>query len=715
MGYDSRYGVTKNTKTRIITFTTALVLAVSAMSAAMPTFLSGNASAATLYSADFEDGSYGNWQGYSSNGSIPAGNVSVVNGAAASGANYAKITGPAYTNWGSYKSAFPSAGYTTSVAVYLDTALATGSNDLRFDFSSAINKKSGTHLRDFVFTVGTDPTTANQFLVNTGNGVPGNPATAGNVAVTTAGWYTLKSNFHNDGSGNLAVRMSLVTNGGTVLKNWDIATTDSITSTDPNSVGGNRYGWFTDQQFGINPLSIDNASLSTNPVPTDVYVNSAYTFSGTNGGHLFGYDAFSTIESALNTVAANTTIHVAPGVYNVQANGVYANNLTVDGADMAIINGLDLTGATFNGLTFKNFNFVGDSAGYGNNTVTIGNDGNYANLAIVSSAFDGENVPGRGAIFVNRGFDGFALLENTFKNYVDTAPSIYSVVFVEAQGPTMGNHFTATSNSLTNSNVPNFIETYRWQNVQVTNNTVNAQTGRILVWSDDTDSLGTVTIAGNNFTVTEGTGIGVFYAPNTTANITGNIVDGADICLKVNSVSTSVIQNNTAKNCGVALAIAETGDTVPVSTTVTGNAFAGPVENTSSQTVDVSNNNVCADSNCNSYVPKPTTPVTPTPAKTTTTTSAPATARTTAVTRTVAASTSDDASNAGVEAAANVLGAASGIAATSTPTKDKAATTTKTTEDSSNFLGLGWWWLLVGAVVLAVLGYLAAARRTNNA
>ena len=44
---------------------------------------------------------------------------------------------------GGYSSTFPTKGYTTSVDIYLDVTKATG--DLRFDWSSAVNKPDGTH------------------------------------------------------------------------------------------------------------------------------------------------------------------------------------------------------------------------------------------------------------------------------------------------------------------------------------------------------------------------------------------------------------------------------------------------------------------------------------------------------------------------------------------------------------------------------------------
>ena len=76
------------------------------------------------------------------------------------------------TRLGGYSNTFPAGGYTTSIDIYLDMSKATGSNDLRFDWSSAISGTSvapTTHRRDFIFNVGTNPTAAGKFIVSASN------------------------------------------------------------------------------------------------------------------------------------------------------------------------------------------------------------------------------------------------------------------------------------------------------------------------------------------------------------------------------------------------------------------------------------------------------------------------------------------------------------------------------------------------------------------
>jgi hypothetical protein len=195
-----------------------------------------------------------------------------------------------------------------------------------------------------------------------------------------------------------------------------------------------------------------------------------------------GLNVFSTIPAAVSAAPASGTVNVNAGTYSgVALTGSYNSNITIQGASATTINGLDLSGSVFDGLTFKDFTFTGDSTGYGDFSVTIASDGTYGNLAFEDDTFDGQSAAGRGAIFLNRGFDGFTLRGDTFKGYDGSSyGTVYSVVFAEAQSATWGDNFTATENSLTDSTAKNFLETYRWKDVDLNHNTVNADGGRPL-------------------------------------------------------------------------------------------------------------------------------------------------------------------------------------------------------------------------------------------
>ena len=57
------------------------------------------------------------------------------------------------------------------------------------------------------------------------------------------------------------------------------------------------------------------AAFNIYAVPSVVYVNTGYTSGGTNDGHLWGYDAFNTVQTGINAVAAGGTVNVAAGTY----------------------------------------------------------------------------------------------------------------------------------------------------------------------------------------------------------------------------------------------------------------------------------------------------------------------------------------------------------------------------------------------------------------
>jgi PEP-CTERM motif len=180
-----------------------------------------------------------------------------------------------YTDWGGYNlstGGSPDAfqPYKTSIDIFLD--LSSGAaTDTRFDFSSAINTPAGGFLRDFVFNAGYYDSSntgapgagTNRFVIAAGNNAGrGNsyPQDPGHdpIAISTSGWYTFEDNFF-DNAGVLSVLMSILDSDGNLVYSW-------LLGGDPISgVGGNRYGWFVNNEFTF--LAIDNASLTTTPLP----------------------------------------------------------------------------------------------------------------------------------------------------------------------------------------------------------------------------------------------------------------------------------------------------------------------------------------------------------------------------------------------------------------------------------------------------------------
>ena|SRR5438477_2662417 len=176
-----------------------------------------------------------------------------------------------FTRWGGYSSVFPPGGYLTQLDIYLDTAWAATHHvplvkDYRFDWISAINDNTGAFLRDFVFNVGTTPT---GYIIQTSTNStrsganPNVPCPSPSVAdppntcrpptpINTSGWYTFRHIFRDNGAGRLEVDFEIVRQDTQTLIAHQSIFADPI-----SVVGGNRYGWFSNEE--INDLAIDNA------------------------------------------------------------------------------------------------------------------------------------------------------------------------------------------------------------------------------------------------------------------------------------------------------------------------------------------------------------------------------------------------------------------------------------------------------------------------
>jgi len=207
------------------------------------------------------DSTYPGWVNYPATVErVPSGHNGIPS---SEGAYHGVVHGSAFTQWGGYKSEFPEGGYDTRLDVFLDMNLADGSVDKRFDFDSAINNVSGNHQRDFIFHLGTNPSVANQWLANASNNSPGNPGGTNSVDLIETGWYTLEHQFRENSSGVLEVTLNLYKKGNDIPVGSWLRTdpSDVIDST----VGGNRYGWFTEQRFDFDWIAIDNAVIQFGP------------------------------------------------------------------------------------------------------------------------------------------------------------------------------------------------------------------------------------------------------------------------------------------------------------------------------------------------------------------------------------------------------------------------------------------------------------------
>jgi hypothetical protein len=197
--------------------------------------------------------------------------ASGTNGITSSTGSWHAEAGGDFTRWGGYNSVFPAGGYTTSIDIYLDLT-ATATNDTRFDFTSAISTPAGGHRRDFIFNAGfyNDEGAGNRFVVSAstntsrGSAYPKNPG-RNPVAISSSGWYTFQHHFHDNGSGVLAVDMTILNSSGGTVGAWTLSDPTDIIGT---TVGGNRYGWFDLNEFAF--LAIDNTYRSQSATPPTV-------------------------------------------------------------------------------------------------------------------------------------------------------------------------------------------------------------------------------------------------------------------------------------------------------------------------------------------------------------------------------------------------------------------------------------------------------------
>ena len=248
-----------------------------------------------------------------------------------------RCSGP-FTRWGGYGDTW-NGPYQTQVDIYLDAAYANNPanedsyggnaclltsptsdtcNGTRFDYTSAINDNNGDHLRDFGFVVGTGQAgnactgwvVNAQMNVNRNNAFP-DDASKDPACITDTGWFTFKHNFFENGDGNLAVFMQIIDVDTTaVVAAWNLVSADGSGPDPIETVGCNRYGWFSNQEiFG---LPIDNASMTGGcaaPTITDGQILPTGT---TCQGYDAGTNPLGTVQYTLNKGKINS---VAPGVF----------------------------------------------------------------------------------------------------------------------------------------------------------------------------------------------------------------------------------------------------------------------------------------------------------------------------------------------------------------------------------------------------------------
>ncbi len=287
--------------------------------------------------------------------------------------------GSAATNWGGYSDTFPSGGYTTSVDIYLDTNCP--ADDTRFDFTSAINDSSGNHRRDFAFNAGcytgllpvrgsTRGVLLDHFTISAGNNTgransfPENPD-HDPFDIYTSGWYTFEQHFYDNG-GVLAVDLSIIDSTDITLHTWTLSDPgDTIATT-----GGNRYGWFANQEFPF--LAFDNSELAVAVEVADCF-GSPSTGSPTNGDDvLIGTadpDAINALRGDDKVCSLESADNIAGGADDDQMDGGDGGDTIHAGDGHDTVSGADGDDAVSGGPN------ADDLSGDGDNDTLNGNKG----------------------------------------------------------------------------------------------------------------------------------------------------------------------------------------------------------------------------------------------------------------------------------------------------------------------------------------------------
>lgn len=486
--------------------------------------------------------------------------------------------GTDFTRWGGYNAVFPSQGYTTSVAIYLNVGGAYA-NDTRFDWDSAISNAAGGFRRDFIFNAGyysdAGPYGSGpRFVMSASNNTPGDPRNPGRnpYTITSSGWYTFKHHFYNAGGGVLAVDLSVLNAAGTVLYTWTLSDpTDIIGST----VGGNRYGWFPANGFPF--LAIDDSDRSNLALQSSINVTPAASPTA------FDND-YTRINNAVQYIASGGTITLS-GTFNwTEANAAASwakgsDNLTggvYSGDDYSIVppanrNNITFTAASLGAATIQGpgdlaaLNLEGVLQFYSTANRPAGNNQNWTISNIRFLDFDSSILFDNTAAATTAAFSGTRILNN----YIRIPNDLNATVAPADVNQNIGIHFSFGANQLISGNTietpgdgisdggSNFSSVVGMQSntsggnayegLQITNNTINVLNAQsafpqttLGIWENAHAHTSNITVSGNQVlslaggnnpavNLLRGFRVTSHSSATTTVTYSNNRVEGANI------------------------------------------------------------------------------------------------------------------------------------------------------------------------------------------
>ena len=231
------------------------------------------------------------------------------------------------------------------------------------------------------------------------------------------------------------------------------------------------------------PYFVDSSLTTLNTVaPSSVYVNTTYT-DGSVGGHIFGYDAFATIQGGVNAVASGGTINVAPGTYTenltinnpvhlLGPNATTNPNIATRSAE-AILTGqiTDYAGNTdVKGFTITNPNWSGATI----KGIHVYNAGTLiSNITLQNNIFiDINNAVAHGSygVMVQGVTSGVSILDNKFDNISSAGWAHAIEVTPTSNSSAVPQNTTITGNAISNITNPSQSDAYAFSVDSATNN-----------------------------------------------------------------------------------------------------------------------------------------------------------------------------------------------------------------------------------------------------
>ena len=289
------------------------------------------------------------------------------------------------------------------------------------------------------------------------------------------------------------------------LNNTDIAQLDSINNYWGTAVA-NTIDSLIDGEVDFDPYYVDSAkTILSSTVPTIVSVDDGYT-DGTSGSYYFGYNAFATIQEAIDAVEDGGTVNVAAGSYT---EGLTINKrLTLQGEESSLVtvtgNQIITASSTLDSFTFNGTVTIDDSS-------AVVSGGTISNNVITGS---GNGI--RLGSGVGQGIDHITIRDNEITGNSGKGIAFYNAGDYTAQHIS---YITIDNNQITN-NTNSGISTYGPGPNTITNNTVSGNTGNgISIKYDDGDVVTDNIVADN-------TAMGINMHEVTNSTVERNTVSG---------------------------------------------------------------------------------------------------------------------------------------------------------------------------------------------